>query len=134
MRTIPRRWMLTGWVLGLPIFYAGLPFALSLFSRRHNWQAGRPGLLNDLGLVAVAGGLALIAWVLSLHYKSVPPEGPRIGNPFDGPGYVLTKGPYGFCRHPMHVGGLAVWFGWALFYGSVGVVIGATILLVTFVA
>lgn len=54
----------------------------------------------------------------------------RLGNPFEGQGYVLTNGPYRFCRHPMHIATTAIWFGWALFYGSVDVAIGASVILV----
>ena len=49
--------------------------------------------------------------------------------PLSGSGYVLIKGLYGFCCHPMHLGTLSIWFGWALFYGSSAVLTGAVIIL-----
>jgi len=33
------------------------------------------------------------------------------------------EGPYQFSRHPMYLCVLAIWLGWALFYGSVAVFI-----------
>lgn len=40
------------------------------------------------------------------------------------PTYLLRNGPYAFTRNPMYVAELALWFGWALLYGSVAVLIG----------
>lgn len=80
-----------------------------------------------MGLIGVMGGALVIGWVLLQHFERSP-EGMRIGNPFEGPGYVITTGPYSFSRHPMHLAGMRIWFGWALFYGSVAVAIGAALL------
>jgi protein-S-isoprenylcysteine O-methyltransferase Ste14 len=44
------------------------------------------------------------------------------------PTYLLRSGPYAFTRNPMYVAELALWFGWALFYGSVAVLIGFLVL------
>jgi protein-S-isoprenylcysteine O-methyltransferase Ste14 len=37
---------------------------------------------------------------------------------------LLTPGPYAVSRNPMFLSELAFWFGWALFYGSLAVLIG----------
>lgn len=65
---------------------------------------------------------------------NLPKDGARVGNPFRGPGYVLARGPYSLCRQPMHVGTLSIWFGWALFYGSSAVLVGAVLILLAVVA
>jgi protein-S-isoprenylcysteine O-methyltransferase Ste14 len=39
------------------------------------------------------------------------------------PPYLLTDGPYKWSRNPMYLAALAIWIGWALFYGSVAVLI-----------
>jgi len=74
--------------------------------------------VNDLGLGAVIAGVAIVGWVLREHFTNIPMKGSRVGNPLKGPGYVLSKGPYALCRHPMQAGTLSIWLGWALFYGS----------------
>jgi protein-S-isoprenylcysteine O-methyltransferase Ste14 len=38
------------------------------------------------------------------------------------------RGPYAFTRHPMYLAALALWLGWAVFYGSVAVVIALLVL------
>jgi protein-S-isoprenylcysteine O-methyltransferase Ste14 len=40
------------------------------------------------------------------------------------PKYLLRRGPYTFTRNPMYLAELALWLGWALFYGSIAVFIG----------
>lgn len=121
------------WVLLLGAVHAGAPYSLSFQGRRHLWRAGYPAPLNYVGLIGVVGGALIILWVLLQHFERSP-QGMRMGNPFEGPGYVITAGPYGFSRHPMHLAGMAIWFGWALFYGSVAVAIGAVLLSLVFVA
>ena len=121
------------WAVMFPLLYGALPYGVSMLSRHHNWDAGHPGLLNDFGLISVASGAALLVWVMAMHFEKTPEQGARIGNPLEGPGYVLTRGPYGYCRHPMHVAGILIMSGWTIFYGSIAVLIAATILTLTFV-
>ena len=40
------------------------------------------------------------------------------------PKILLTRGPYGFSRHPMYLAEGALWLGWAILYGSAAVSIG----------
>ncbi len=121
------------WVVIFGTFYCIAPYGVSLLSVRHHWQGGHPGWLNYAGLIGVAGGGLILSWVLLLHFEHSP-QRIRLGNPLQGPGYVLTTGPYSFSRHPMHIAGILIWFGWALFYGSVAVGIGTVLLSTVFAA
>jgi len=80
------------WAGFLPAVYALIPYYLSLSSVRHGWQGGHPMLLNYWGLVGVTKGVAIVGWVMREHLRNIHKEGTRIGNPFQGPGYVLTRG------------------------------------------
>ena len=133
MHRMPRWLTWIVWAVFLPAIYAVVPYYLSLSSPRHGWQSGHPALLNYWGLGAVITGIAILAWVMREHVRNIPMEGARIGNPFRGPGYVLTRGLYALCRHPQHLGTLSIWFGWALFYGSSAVLIGAILILLAVV-
>lgn len=134
MHRMPRWLTWIVWAVFLPAIYGAIPYGLSLSSARHGWRDGHPTLLNYWGLVGVAKGVAIVGWVMREHVRKIPKEGSRIGNPFRGPGYVLTRGPYALCRHPQHVGTLSIWFGWALFYGSSAVLVGAVLILLAVVA
>ena len=52
----------------------------------------------------------------------------------EGPGYVLTSGPYRFSRHPMHIASMTMWLGWTLFYGSAAVGAVSLVLVVVIVS
>jgi protein-S-isoprenylcysteine O-methyltransferase Ste14 len=41
---------------------------------------------------------------------------------------LVTHGPFGLSRNPMWLSGLIVWLGWALFFGSVVILIVAIVL------
>jgi protein-S-isoprenylcysteine O-methyltransferase Ste14 len=40
----------------------------------------------------------------------------------------MMRGPYSFTRNPMYVAYLGIWLGWALFWGSIGVLAAAVVL------
>jgi protein-S-isoprenylcysteine O-methyltransferase Ste14 len=134
MLRLPRQLMTIFSALFIFLIYVVVPYWISLSSRRHGWRDGHAGWLNDFGLIAVVGGVAIVTWVLRQHSESIPQEGAKVGNPFEGPGYVITTGAYGYCRHPMHIATIATWFGWAMFYGSVQVGAAAGIILVLITA
>jgi len=112
------------WTVAGPSVHIGLPWALSLLSSRHGWTESCPGAGNVLGLVPVVGGLACVAWCLALHFVRAPRGWTLEATPH----YLVDVGPYRFSRNPMYVAALAIWFGWALFYGSVAVLVGACVL------
>ncbi|HEX2682223.1 MAG TPA: isoprenylcysteine carboxylmethyltransferase family protein, partial [Candidatus Dormibacteraeota bacterium] len=47
------------------------------------------------------------------------------------PQYLLRAGPYRLSRNPMYAGGVLVWLGWALFYGSPAVWAGLAVVSAT---
>lgn len=44
------------------------------------------------------------------------------------PQYLLVTGPYRYTRNPMYLGGIGIWLGWAIFYGSLSLLLGVLVL------
>jgi protein-S-isoprenylcysteine O-methyltransferase Ste14 len=108
--------------------HVALPWGLSSLSTRHGWIDGRPGQGNLLALVLVVAGIAGTLRTIALHYRASP--GPFLEL---RPGQtLLTPGPYAASRNPMFLFELTFWFGWALFYGSIAVLIGFLLWLAMF--
>jgi protein-S-isoprenylcysteine O-methyltransferase Ste14 len=111
------------------LVHVAVPWGLSLLSTRHGWVDGRPNPWNLLALILVVAGIAGTLWVMALHYLAAPSSFLELV-----PGEkLLTPGPYGFSRNPMYLFELDFWFGWALFYGSLAVLIGFFFLLAMFI-
>lgn len=104
-------------VVGFALVHAVLPWVLSSLTRRHGWSERRPGWWNLPGLVLIAAGGAFAIWGLILHssegWQWTPTQK-----------YFLRRGPYRFSRNPMYLGEPALWLGWAMFFGSVPVLLG----------
>ena len=108
-------WLVAIFLIGLAtLVHVVAPWAISLLTPRYGWVEGRPGLGNLIGLIPAATGLAMIAWALRLHF--VRRTGIWELEPV--PRQMLVKGPYRFSRNPMYLLELAMWLGWAIFYGS----------------
>jgi protein-S-isoprenylcysteine O-methyltransferase Ste14 len=103
------------WVILLPLVHAGIPWALSFLRPRYGWTDGRPGTWNLLGLIPIALATILLIWLMILHFSWRP----RRVKLERTPTYLLTRGPYTFTRNPMYIAELLLWFGWAIFYGSI---------------
>jgi len=73
-----------------------------------------------MGIVPVSAGVAIIVWVLRLHFVSGA-EGWELEMTRR---YLATRGPFRFTRNPMYVATIAIWFGWAVFYVSAAVLAG----------
>ena len=118
------------WTVLLPLVHGVLPWALSMLGQRHGWKDGRPGAWNWFGLILIAAAAILFIWTSVLHYLRVPERMElEVTLPWKmTPPYLLTHGPYGFTRHPMYVGVLALWLGWTFLYGSVAVLVGCLVL------
>ncbi len=119
------RWMAPiMWTVGIVVVHILGPWGISLLSAHYGWVDGRPGIWNFMGLILVAAGLACVIWCARLHFFAAPQgwEWERT------PRYMLIKGPYKFTRNPMYLLELVMWLGWALFYGSVAVLIALVIM------
>jgi protein-S-isoprenylcysteine O-methyltransferase Ste14 len=105
--------------------HLGLPLELSRRGRRHGWRNGgrRPGRANLCGLAPLLAGTAILGWAVAGHYAGAADEGWAIGRGVE-PEFLLTSGPYGHSRNPMYVGGVAIWTGWVLLFGSAPVAAG----------
>src|SRR5262249_43119654 len=68
--------------------------------------------------------LALIRVFGFSQYRDLPERVPVDWSP----ALLMTDGPYAVSRHPMYVGELALWLGWAILYGSIPVLIGFAVL------
>ena len=114
------RWTTPILVIGGTLaIHVALPWAIARPMPRYGWEAGRPGWWNWIGLLPVAAGLSMIAWGASLHFVAAR-GGWELART---PRYMLVKGPYRFSRNPMYLLELAMWLGWAVFYGSLAVLI-----------
>jgi protein-S-isoprenylcysteine O-methyltransferase Ste14 len=74
----------------------------------------------------VAGTAGLI-WVFSVMLAQISklPETVELESTSR---VLVTHGPFAFSRNPMFLSGLTVWLGWALFFGSVVVLIVSVVL------
>lgn len=123
-RPLPVLVSLAAWLVGVPLAHAALPWALSLLGPRYGWADAAPGAGNALGLLAVGAGAGCLLWVMAAHFARAR-EWTSLSLT---PTYVLAEGPYAFSRNPMYLGELLLWLGWAVFYGSPIVLVGAVLL------
>lgn len=107
----------------VPLMHVALPNALSQLRPRAGWIGRRPGVGNWLGLIPVIVGVALFLQAVVYHLRAIPSrvELKPTAN------YLVRRGPYRFTRNPMYLAGVLAWLGWAVFYGSWPVLIGAAL-------
>ena len=106
----------------LVLMLAVMEWAISGLARRFGWAEQHPGLWNWPGLIFVALGSIVVLWFWFVHVREVSArEKVELKST---PDYLLTGGPYRYSRNPMYVAVLLVWFGWAVFYGSLLVLAG----------
>ncbi|NIS82603.1 MAG: hypothetical protein GTO14_20925 [Anaerolineales bacterium] len=122
--SIPRWMVPIYWAVGLLLVHNVIPWGLSLLSPRYGWVEGRPGLVNLFSLILIAVGLAGVVWTMALHFVRAPSRVEWVRTP----DYLLIRGPYQFTRNPMYLSELILWLGWALFYGSIAVLISLLVL------
>ncbi len=113
------------WLIVIPVAHGVVPWAISRNTPRYGWARGTPGLWNELGLILVTAAAALLTWILGMGIVRIP-NTVKLGLT---PSVLLTHGPYRFSRNPMYVAELGLWFGWALYFGSLGVLAGSAVLL-----
>ena len=129
VRRIPRRVALVIWPILLGAVHVALPVGLARRGQRYGWRdrPARPGLANVPGVVPLVAGTALVSWASVEHFAAASDEG-WATTPGVEPAYLLTEGPYRLGRNPIHVGGIAIWGGWATWFGSSRVAAGVVVL------
>ncbi len=108
-----------------PFAFGVLPWLLSLLTPRFGWTEHVPAAWNILGLfpvVAVALGLACYLRVGFALFSKLPPVleldvGERLLTAT--PRVLITHGPFAWSRNLTYLAGMFIWLGWAIFYGSV---------------
>jgi protein-S-isoprenylcysteine O-methyltransferase Ste14 len=106
-----------------------LPWAVSLIGHRYGWEAGRPGIWNLHGLILVLVGTLGLIWGISAHTSRSLKVG--VDWEFDK-NYLLINGLYAYSRNPMYVAELILMVGWAIFYGSISVLVALVVWLLFF--
>jgi protein-S-isoprenylcysteine O-methyltransferase Ste14 len=109
----------------ITLAHAAAPAGLADLAPNFGWIDGRPSLWNLAALPLVVAGFAFLIWCLYEHFVHSPRMVELKGI---SPPYLLTAGPYQWSRNPMYVGGMVIWLGWTLFYGSLAVLLGMIVL------
>ncbi len=108
-----------------PFTFGVLPWLLSLLTPRFGWTEHGPAAWNMLGLFPVVAVALGLAWVFPwgfAQFRDLPPvikldEGERLLTAT--PRVLITHGPFAYSRNPTYLAGTFIWLGWAIFYGSV---------------
>ncbi|MDP9222410.1 MAG: isoprenylcysteine carboxylmethyltransferase family protein [Actinomycetota bacterium] len=111
------------WWVAIPLAHGVIPWAISSVTPRYGWTHGQPGVWNLLGLIPVVVGTAGLIWIMVLGFAHASEVPERVELDWR-PKLLLMRGPYAFTRNPMYVAELGLWLGWAVFFGSVAVLIG----------
>jgi protein-S-isoprenylcysteine O-methyltransferase Ste14 len=125
---LPRRMAIAfgffAWFVVLPLVHCGFPWAISLLTPRYGWTEGKPGVWNLFGLIVVAFAIVCLIWIFILGIAKTPEKVVLEWNS----SFLLMRGPYAHTRNPMYVAELGLWLSWAIFYGSVFILIGFAVL------
>ena len=111
-------------LIAIPLAHCVVPWALSRLPPRYGWAEGSPGIWNRLGLIVIALAAALLIWI----FASAIPQTPTRVNLGLTPSFLMMRGPYQFTRNPMYVAELGLWLGLAIYFGSLGVLLGFLVL------
>jgi protein-S-isoprenylcysteine O-methyltransferase Ste14 len=125
---IPRWAIPIVWTVIVLLIMVLAPWGVSRIGPRYGWDQDGAGMINNVGLVAVAAGLGMYAWSLVFHFKSYRTS-VKVG--FSPPELVIA-GPYRVSRNPMYVAGLFTWLGWTIFFGSPAVLVALALLWMVF--
>lgn len=117
------------WLIAIPLGHGVVPWAISLLTTRQGWMASGPGIWNLLGGIPIVAGAIGLIWIFGLGISEAAKLPERIGLDWS-PKLLLRSGPYAFTRNPMYVAEMSLWFGWAIFFGSLAVLLGFAVLCV----
>jgi protein-S-isoprenylcysteine O-methyltransferase Ste14 len=96
------------------IAYVVTPAVVARRGAHHGWSCGRPSRANQVGLIPIGAGVALIEWALASHCQQAPTHWRLTITP----DYLVRRGAYARSRNPLYVGGALVLSGWVVFFGS----------------
>jgi protein-S-isoprenylcysteine O-methyltransferase Ste14 len=99
------------WVIGVPLVHGVLPWAIARLGPSF------PGAWSWLGMLSLALGALLLGWVALASLADLDQLPEQVDLDWK-PKLFLSRGPYAHTRNPMYVGELALWLGWALWFGS----------------
>ncbi|MCB0077101.1 MAG: hypothetical protein KDD73_06720 [Anaerolineales bacterium] len=116
----PRRVALLLWPLTLLLGHIGLPAGLADLTPRMGWNNHQPSAWNLVGLLLVVPSFFFLGWCGYLHFVRTSHF---IEVVMAAPGELVVEGPYQWSRNPMYEAGMLIWMGWAIFYGSLAVVV-----------
>jgi protein-S-isoprenylcysteine O-methyltransferase Ste14/pimeloyl-ACP methyl ester carboxylesterase len=88
----------------------------------------RAGAFNAFALLLLIPGITLLIWCV----RDFLVTGKGTLAPWDPPRNLVSSGPYRFSRNPMYVGVSLILFGWAIAFGSWGLVLYALIVMAAF--
>lgn len=114
-----------GWwvVAQIPLLFA--VFVMAPYTARVAGEFTRP--LRYLGVLAIAVGIGtIVSAFISLGASLTPYPRPRAG------AALVTRGIYGYVRHPIYTGLIAGALGWALAWLSVWGLFGAALVAIFF--
>jgi protein-S-isoprenylcysteine O-methyltransferase Ste14 len=108
-----------------PFNFLVLPWLVSLLTPRLGWTEHDPAAWNLLGLIPVVAGALGLTWVNGVMLAQIP-RLPPVVELDEGEGFftatpriLITHGPFAYSRNPTYLAATFIWFGWAMFYGSV---------------
>jgi protein-S-isoprenylcysteine O-methyltransferase Ste14 len=106
----------------MPLVDFGVPWVLSLLGTRYGWTADGPGIWNFVGLAPVVVGESGILWfaVTAIRHLHLLPKRVKLGLT---PQILITTGPFAFSRNPRYLFAGTLWFGLAIFLGSIPILV-----------
>ncbi len=112
-----------------PFVFGVLPWLLSLLTPRFGWTEHGPAAWNILGLFPVVAVALGLAWVLPwgfAQFRKLPPvleldEGERLLTAT--PRVLISACLFAYSRNPTYLAATFIWLGWAIFYGSLVILI-----------
>jgi protein-S-isoprenylcysteine O-methyltransferase Ste14 len=104
--------------------YGFVPWLIGRRGAKVGWRNGRPSALNRAGLIPLGLGAAGLAWNLAVHFAPGETTVPVSLVPEN----LISRGPYRFSRNPMYVCEQALLLGWTVYFGSPGLLFGASAL------
>lgn len=126
------------WLIVIPFVHGVIPWTISTLTPRYGWKGASPGKWNWFGLIPVTVATTLLIW--NLWWKRRSASGHRArsvlasthaGERGTRPSsFLMVQGPYRFTRNPIYLAYLGLWLGWAVFFGSSGVLVGWLVLCV----